>query len=91
MLVLEFKILPIVSDLSGTSSGLDLGGASGVSVDVNFARPLFVVLLVQSFFAGLVIGKISEGSVKNGVKHSFILIVITLLVVTGARAFFGGV
>ena len=91
MLVLEFKILPIVSDLSGTSSGLDLGGASGVSVDVNFARPLFVVLLVQSFFAGLVIGKISEGSVKNGIKHSFILIVITLLVVTGARAFFGGV
>jgi|TARA_B100002003_G_scaffold54263_1_gene49668 flagellar protein FlaJ len=91
MLVLEFKILPIVSDLSGTSSGLDLGGASRVSADVNFARPLFVVLLVQSFFAGLVIGKISEGSVKNGIKHSFILIVITLLVVTGARAFFGGV
>ena len=85
MLVLEFKILPLVSDLQG---------AEGLKIAVNtmnsdqFSTPLFVMLLVQSFFAGLVIGKISEGSIKNGFKHSFILLSITLLITTGAKALF---
>lgn len=89
MLVLEFKILPLVTDLA-------LGGdVSGMSFKPNsmspedFAMPLLVMLLVQSLFAGLVIGKISEGSIKDGIKHSFILLAITLLVTTGSRALFG--
>jgi len=86
MLVLEFKILPLVSDLQG-GDGLALQ-VSSIDPD-TFAMPLFVMLLDQSFFAGLVIGKISEGSVRSGIKHSFILIALTLLVVTGARVFFG--
>lgn len=86
MLVLEFKILPLISDLQG-------GATVGISVsNLNpdkFSRPLFIMLLVQSFFAGLVIGKISEGTIKSGFKHSFILIALTLLITTGARALFG--
>ncbi len=85
MLVLEFKILPLVSDLGGTE-GLAIS-TSSMDPD-EFSMPLFVMLLVQSFFAGLVIGKISEGSVKSGFKHSFILLALTLLVTTGAKAFF---
>jgi flagellar protein FlaJ len=86
MLVLEFKILPLVSDLQG---GGDLAvSVSGLNPD-QFSMPLFIMLLVQSFFAGLVIGKISEGSVKSGFKHSFILIALTLLITTGARLIFG--
>ncbi len=86
MLILEFKILPLVSDLQGG------GGLSVGVVNLNsdqFSMPLFVMLLVQSFFAGLVIGKISEGTVKAGFKHSFILIALTLLVTTGAKVLFG--
>ena len=85
MLVLEFKILPMVTDLAGND---------GLSVNVKkidpteFSMPLFVTLLVQSFFAGLVIGKISEGTIKSGIKHSFILLAITLLVTTGAKVLF---
>jgi len=85
MLVLEFKILPLVSDLGG-SEGLAIS-VSNVNPE-QFSMPLFVMLLVQSFFAGLVIGKISEGSIKNGFKHSFILLALTLLVTTGAKALF---
>jgi flagellar protein FlaJ len=85
MLVLEFKILPLVTDLGGTE-GLS-SNASKADAD-EFSMPLFVMLLVQSFFAGLVIGKISEGSIKNGIKHSFILLAITLLITTGAKALF---
>jgi flagellar protein FlaJ len=85
MLVLEFKILPLVSDLSSES---------GLSVNIKkidaseFSMPLLVTILVQSLFAGLVIGKISEGNLKAGIKHSFILLAITLLVTTGAKVLF---
>ncbi len=86
MLVLEFKILPLVSNLSGNSPGLNV---EAQKIDPSeFSTPLFVMILVQSFFAGLVIGKISEGSVRDGIKHSFILLVITLLMTTGARVLF---
>ncbi len=85
MLVLEFKILPLVSDLSA-AEGLNV---NTTSIDPEeFSTPMFVTILVQSFFAGLVIGKISEGTIWAGVKHSFILIAITLLVTTGARVLF---
>lgn len=86
MLVMEFKILPLVSDLQ-QGEGMKLTVNAADSVD--FSMPLFVLLLVQSFFAGLVIGKISEGSLRNGIRHSFILLTVTLLLTTGARALFG--
>lgn len=85
MLVMQFKILPLVGDLGG-------GSGAGLNVSTNkinpddFSKPLFVMLIVQSLFAGLVTGKISEGSIKNGIKHSFILLAITLLITTGANA-----
>jgi len=85
MLVLEFKILPLVSDLQG-GEGLSISVSSLNSE--QFSMPLFVMLLVQSFFAGLVIGKISEGTIKSGFKHSFILIALTLLITTGAKVLF---
>ncbi len=86
MLVMEFKILPLVSDLQG-GEGLSLN--VGKMNPEQFSMPLFVMLLVQSFFAGLVIGKISEGSLKAGIRHSFILLTVTLLITTGARVLFG--
>lgn len=88
MLVLEFKILPLTEDLGNVDIGL--GGQSKSGDSTNFAMPLFIMLLVQSAFAGLVIGKISEGSVVSGIKHSFILLAITLLITTGAKALLGG-
>jgi len=85
MLVLEFKILPLVADLSS-------GGGLGVNIKKidpdEFSMPLLVTILVQSFFAGLVVGKISEGNLKAGIKHSFILLALTLLITTGAKALF---
>lgn len=86
MLVMEFTILPLVADLNG---------GEGLTVEDNkldaseFSMPLFFMLLVQSFFAGLVIGKISEGTLKAGIRHSFVLLTVTLLVTTGARVLFG--
>jgi flagellar protein FlaJ len=85
MLILEFKILPMLAN-----AGLDAGGIDqGIKkiTPEEFAFPLFLLITIQSIFTGLVIGKISEGSIKRGIKHSAILLAITLLIVTGARAF----
>lgn len=86
MLVLEFKILPLVSDLSSGGTGLGVEIQKMDSED--FSMPLLVTILVQSFFSGLVIGKIAEGNLKAGIKHSFILVALTLLVTTGAKVLF---
>lgn len=90
MLVLEFKILPLVSSLGDTDGfGARIGVDVGPSDAQDLSMPLFIMILVQSLFAGLVIGKISEGSIRDGIKHSFILLTITLLTVTGSRVLFG--
>ncbi|RMD45290.1 hypothetical protein D6829_02740 [Candidatus Pacearchaeota archaeon] len=87
MLILEFKILPLVSDVTAPSDNIKIKARPLAPQD--FSKPLFIMLIIQSLFAGIVIGKISEGSIKYGIKHSFILLSLTLLVKTGANAFFG--
>ena len=47
-----------------------------------------MIAMIQGLFAGIVIGKLSEGNIKYGFKHSFILIVIgfTLMSLTQGLA-----
>ncbi len=97
MLVLQFKIMPMVGDFSGMEgggsvegmgfSGLGIGG-KGVKIS-ELANPFLYLLLAQGFFAGLIIGKMAEGSIKPGIKHSFIMMLMAYLITTGARAFVG--
>jgi flagellar protein FlaJ len=82
MLVLQYKILPLAEEL--TEVGLETKKAPTGSM----YTPMLVLLLVQSFFTGLVIGKISEGSFKEGIKHSFILVALALIITGAARVFF---
>ncbi len=92
ILIMQFKILPLVSGISG---GEDLGIAGITSADIgtgeelsqDFSRSFLYLLLVQGFFTGLTIGKLSEGNVKAGIKHSFALVVISFLVSSTANLF----
>ncbi len=101
MLVMEFKILPIALELEG---GLEGAGADSVREITgvgerfigegkenpeNLTRPFLWLLIVQGFFTGLIIGKISEGSAKAGLKHSFVFLVLTILINTGSKVVFG--
>lgn len=91
MLVMEFRILPLTAELGsleGISSFGGLGGGS-VATPEELSRPFLYLLLVQGIFAGFTIGKLSEGTVKSGIKHSFILTVLAFLISTGARIFLG--
>ncbi len=96
MLVMEFKILPLTTDLGigggeGISDlGMDIGLSFGESLSIEkMARTFLYLLLVQGFFAGLTIGKLAEGKIKAGIKHSFILMALAWLVSTGVKAFLG--
>lgn len=101
MLVMQFKILPIAAGLGGTFEGAEgsgmgggLGGFGGLfggdcekATSDELARPFIWLLMAQGLFVGLVIGKLSEGSVRAGLKHSFILVILALLISTGANVF----
>ncbi|MEM4230516.1 MAG: type II secretion system F family protein [Candidatus Pacearchaeota archaeon] len=78
ILVMQFKIIPLTSELSQTAS----------FSPEKIARPLFYLLLTQGLFAGLVIGKLAEGQVKAGIKHSFATLTMALLIYSIARIFF---
>ena len=93
MLVMEHKILPLVSGV-GSFGGLNTDfnqAANEASANTNpispanLASPFLYLLLSQGFFAGLIIGKLTEGRVKSGIKHSFILTITAFLVSTGVR------
>jgi flagellar protein FlaJ len=88
MLILEFAILPMVSEFAASDVG-NLNVKTSAIENKDFSQPLFLMLIVQSIFAGLVIGKIAEGSLKDGIKHSFSLLGLTLIIVTGIRALLG--
>jgi len=96
ILVMEFKIIPLTAglgNLGGFTGGVqDLDktlddGAEGEFDAEKFTRPFLYLLLAQGFFVGLVIGKLTTGSLKGGLKHSFILMIAAFLISSGARLF----
>jgi flagellar protein FlaJ len=97
MLIMQFKIIPLVgeSKFADLTKMNDLAKAYGSSTStkdipkLQVANQFLYLLVTQGFFAGLAIGKLTEGSVRNGVKHSFILAVVAFLVSTGANSIFG--
>jgi flagellar protein FlaJ len=94
MLVMQFKIFPITTQLQTETQGMEsLNLGSGLNIGQNAISPeslansFLFLLIIQGFFAGIVIGKISEGLIKAGLKHSFILVAFAILISTGARVF----
>ncbi|HUK38837.1 MAG TPA: type II secretion system F family protein [Methanomicrobiales archaeon] len=47
--------------------------------DLNFRQGFFHLLMINSFFGGLIIGKITEGEARYGLKHAVVLMVTCLI------------
>ena len=91
ILVMQFKILPMISGISDIGGVEGIGLAEGRTIGQGEISNLFLyLLLIQGFFSGLTIGKLSEGNVKAGIKHSFALMLSSFLVSAGSNLFFGG-
>lgn len=94
MLILQLKLFPQLGGIGDASGGgLNLlGGASLVgNGDVGAGgmealdKIFFALLLIQGGFAGIMIGKFSEGSIKQGILHSLALVTIAALIVTTVK------
>jgi archaeal flagellar protein FlaJ len=68
---LSTSLLPFVKQLGSTSI---FGGASQIA-NLDFSRGFFHMIIINSFFGGLIIGKISEGDARFGLKHAVVLMV----------------
>ncbi len=101
MLVMEFKIMPITQGLGGLgldlSGNINAQNLNSQTVDLKAAAakasaeqnstisPFLVLLLVQGFFCGLIIGKISTGNIRGGLRHSFVLMMSAFLISTVSK------
>ena len=90
MLVLQLWLFPLLSQSTGGGFSLgDVGIGSGVvgegSSEANLDRVFLNLIMIQGFFTGLVVGKFSEGTLKQGLIHSVVLIVSALLIITTAK------
>ncbi|MBW6442798.1 type II secretion system F family protein [Patescibacteria group bacterium] len=98
VLVLQFQIVPSLSGIAPASG--EMGGALGLGIGSSGGGEAFepeeitasfvYLLMAQGFFTGLVVGELSEGNFKVGLKHSFILMIIAFAISTGANVIFGG-
>jgi len=96
MLAVQTKFIPTMmktitesgAGLGGGGLGGGLGSSGGGGVPTDVLGRLFLgMIIVQGFFCGLVIGKLSEGNVKAGIKHSVIITSMAYLITTGMQAF----
>lgn len=86
MLIMQLKLFPTLLNLGGGGSGISIPGlgtsGGGESAVLNLDRIFIALIVVQGFFAGLMIGKLSEGKFMYGIKHSLALVGVGLLVIT---------
>jgi flagellar protein FlaJ len=95
ILIMQYQILPMVSGISelgslGTGNFAEIGVSAAAVDEGDISSSFLYLLLIQGFFTGLTIGKLGEGGVKAGIKHSFALMLISFVVSAGANIILGG-
>lgn len=94
ILVMQFKIIPMMSGISGIGQigaigTLDVATTGTVVEQQELGSSFLYLLLIQGLFSGLAIGKLADGNIKAGIKHSFTLMLLSFLVSTTANLIFG--
>ncbi|MFH1376976.1 MAG: type II secretion system F family protein [Candidatus Woesearchaeota archaeon] len=96
MVILQVYLMPQLTEISGTvltgiESGITTGFYEGegeaTAAIIDFNTIFTGMILIQGFFAGLMVGKFAEGQLKAGLRHSLILAVLGYLIFTLATGF----
>jgi len=91
VLVMQFYIIPMITGIADTGGlgigGITAGASSIAAADVS--KAFLYLIIVQGVFSGLTIGKLSEGTLKGGIKHSFALVVLAFSIATIANVILG--
>ncbi len=78
ILILTKTFLPATPQLQSVSAILGRGGGVPMSEE-DFRTVYFHLCLIEAFFAGLISGQMGEASIIAGIKHSVILVIVTIL------------
>ena len=78
IVVLTESLVPAIPKMQVAGEFLG-GGTSGTITEFEFRELLFQVTLLEAFFAGLISGEMGEGKLSAGIKHSIVLVLISLL------------
>jgi len=68
--ILSTSLLPLIQGV-----GMEMLGGSGVS-DIDFERGFFHMIMLNALLGGIIVGQITEGEIKHGLKHSAILMIL---------------
>jgi archaeal flagellar protein FlaJ len=88
MLLMQIKLFPLLEGMSGglggalSSVGFGGGAIGGAEQTVDLDKIFFMLTMIQGLFAGIMVGKFSEGSLKQGLLHSAILMMSAALLIT---------
>ena len=74
--IVALQIFLIPSLAKANIRGIVAKGLSPQQLAEEYRFLFKVLIIMQSFFAGLMVGKMSEGSIAAGLKHSLIMLVI---------------
>jgi len=87
ILVMQFKIIPMIAGISEIGGAIGLEGGQAIN-QAEISNAFMYLLLIQGLFSGLTIGKLSQNSIKAGLKHSFALMIMAFLSSAIANIFF---
>ncbi len=72
--ILSTQLFPF---LVGEGMSQMFGG--GGMADINYLQLFFHLLIINGLIGGIIVGKIAEGSAKDGLKHSVVLVTVSYL------------
>jgi flagellar protein FlaJ len=88
LVILQNFLIPSLTQRSVSSVALSVTGApENLPTSQDYSQIFTIFIVMQGFFAGLATGKMAEGSIVSGLKHSVILIVAGYLVFSMASQF----
>ncbi len=85
LVILQTFLIPALSPPAGLTGGVITSPTAGLQDVYNTSFINFII--IQGFFAGLVTGKMAEGSIVAGFKHSILLIVVGYTIFSMASQF----
>ena len=87
MLILQLWLFPKLTTMQGSLQGTvgGLGSLVGNGETMSLDKVFLGLILIQGFFAGIMIGKFSEGTFKQGLIHSLVLMTLAAVIITTAK------
>lgn len=83
IVVISVTLFPMMETMGKEAGAAALEGTLTVTVKegqlATYKRLFFHALVLQGFFAGIITGKIGEGSMLAGLKHSLFFVTVALL------------